>query len=98
MTAYRTRSCAAAVPPGAARQILAHLAIDVCPASLGLCTVIDYAVAARLTWEHERRSRTAAQIDTIYRVTRGRSRMATDRSPLASRLLRPPRALLQPAV
>ena len=50
-----------------ARQALADIGIDVCPASLGLRAAVDYAAAAGLSaQEHEPRSKAAAEFGAVY--------------------------------
>ena len=65
------------VPPrgpreGQARAALAAVGVEVCPASLGLRAVVDYAAAAGLSpQEHEPRSKAATEVAAIYRFVRG---------------------------
>ncbi len=54
-----------------ARDVLAEIGIDVCPASLGLRAAVDYAAAAgRTAQEHEPRSKAAAEIPDVYKFIR----------------------------
>ena len=51
-----------------ARQLLADIGIDVCPTSLGLRAVIDYAAAAGVSaQEHEPHSKAAAEVSRFYK-------------------------------
>ena len=64
------------VPPRGPRQrqgreILAHIGIRVCSASLGLRTAVDYAAAVGLSaQEHEPGSKAAIEIASVYKFIR----------------------------
>ncbi len=65
------------VPPrgpreGQARAALAAVGVEVCPASLGLRAVVDYAAAAGLSpQEYEPGSKAATEVAAIYGFVRG---------------------------
>lgn len=75
-----------------AREVLADIGINVCPASLGLRAAIDYAAAAGLSaQEHEPRSKAAAEIAAVYDFIREQVDL-----PVAQRIAQPIAACANP--